>query len=181
MDVVIQERKFAFATEYDISGAGHNLRARKEFLSFPARIQVGLASERMVTLQGRFSLIRRKYNFHFADGRDYAFQCEKIRKGVYVCKRGQEAYRLYQHRGLKYSVFRNEEQIAAVTRNRFVAVGGSRFDIRMNRDADLAMVVSMVLAMNTSDGNDHFDASTAIEHERRGSEDKKFDAAWQPN
>jgi hypothetical protein len=182
MDVTIQERKFTFHSEYEISGAGPVLRARKEFLSFPPRIQVKFEGGEAVTLQGRFSLIRCKYDFHFPDGRDYAFQCEKLVKGVYACKREEEIYRLYHHKRRRYSIFRNGEQIAAVQRSRYTSNRGNRFDVRMNRDADVAIVASMVLAMNASDrseGDDAENVTAELGTYRR--EERAFDTTWQPN
>ena len=175
MDVVIQERRFTFSSEYEILGAGPALRARREAFSFPARIQVKFENgPTFVTIQGRLAIVRRKYNIHFADGRDYAFHCEKVRKGVYHCQRGDDVYRLYHHRGHRYSIFRNDRQIAAVQRAVYTVSRGNRFEVRMNRDADVTMVASMVLAMNHAEGE-----SDAYEHVR-GSEDRKFDDNWQP-
>ena len=182
MNITIQERRFTFSSEYEISGSGQILRARKDFLSFPSRIHVKYGEDRVGTLQGRFSLIHCKYDFQFADGRDFAFQCEKLRKGVYACKRGDEVYRLYHHKGRRYSIFRNGDQIAAVERNRYVAGRSARFDVRMNQDADVAVVASMVIAMNSSERKEGEDEE-AVLAERGGPrrEDKAFDVNWQPN
>jgi len=183
MDITIQERRFTFASEYEISGPGTMLHARKDVFAFPARMQLSLEKgPTFVTIQGRFSVTRGKYDLRFADGRDFAFQCEKLRKGVYLCQRGDDAYRLYRHRGLRYSVFQNGRQIAAITRSRKDVRRGNRFEVRMNSDADLTIVASMVLAMNASEGDEpsHTDGARA-EYASRRSEDRKFDETWQPS
>ncbi|HEX4007323.1 MAG TPA: hypothetical protein VHX60_14200 [Acidobacteriaceae bacterium] len=182
MDVTIQERKFTFHSEFEITGAGPALRARKEFLSFPPRIQVKFEGGQVVTLQGRFSLVRCKYDFHFPDGREYAFHCEKVVKGVYACRSDEEIYRLYHHKKRRYSIFHNGEQIAAVERSRYAGTRGNRFAVRMNHDADVAMVTSMVLAMNASDRSDAEDAEHGTpEPASYRREERPFDTTWQPN
>lgn len=65
-----------------------------------------------------------------------------------MCEREGDLYRLYMHKGRRFSVFHGEEQIAAFTKNKIVIGKGNEYDIRMNADADRVIVVCLVLALN---------------------------------
>jgi hypothetical protein len=100
VDISIQERKFSFTSEYDISAPGASYYAKKAYFSFNDKIQLQTAEGRaLAKIQGYFSPLRCKHDFNIAqDGRVYRFWCEKIWKQVYVCEGNQETFHLYQHR-----------------------------------------------------------------------------------
>ena len=134
----------------------------------------------VATIKGSFSPLRSKHEFLLADGRVYHFQCEKIWKGVYSCEGNGEVFRLYQHKGLSYSIFRNDEQIAAFTHKRITIGKGQRYDARINSDADVIVVTCMILTLNTADGEDDDDATVTINFGNIGPEERPFDASWSP-
>jgi len=69
---------------------------------------------------------------------------------------------LYEHKGLRYSIFDGDSQIAAFTKNRVVIGSGNEYDIQMNDDADLPLVISMVLTVNTAE-NDSDKATVTVD------------------
>jgi hypothetical protein len=182
MDVTIHERLLSFSAEYDINAPGLEMYARKAIFSLTGKIELSRVNGPLVaTLEGQFSPIRHRWNFHFDDGRNYSYSCEKVWKGTYVCEGGaSESYHLYQHHELLFSIFRNDSQIAAFTKNRVVIGSGNRYDIRMNGDADVSVVVSMILALNTSDGDDKNQNTVTFDLGNVGPEDRKFDESWEP-
>ncbi len=121
-----------------------------------------------------------KHDFELSDGRTYRFHCEKFWKGVFVCRRNEECFRLYQHKGLRYSIFRDGDQIAAFTKNRLVIGKGNQYDIQMNADADLVLVLCLVLTVNTAENDDN-DATFTIDFGNIGPEDRPFDESWEPS
>jgi hypothetical protein len=180
VNVTIKERKLTLLSEYDISAAGTNYYARKQFTFLFNKLQLRTeAGEVVAGMQSRFSFFRSKYDFQLSDGRLYHFQCENLWKNVYVCEREAECYQLYQHKGLKFSIFRNQTQIAAFTKNRIVIGNGNRYEIRMNSDADVVLVICMVLVQNTAD-NDHNRATITFDVGNIGPEDRPFDKFWEP-
>src|SRR5579872_950318 len=182
MDVTIHERTVSFSAEYDISAPGLKLYARKAIFSLTGKIELNHADgAHVAALEGQFSPIHHHWDFYLADGRNYSYQCEKVWKGTYVCAGGAgETYHLYQHHGLRFSIFRDEAQIAAFAKNRVVLGNGNRYEIHMSRDADVLVVVSMILALNTSDDDDDNKNTVTIDFGNIGPEDRKFDESWQP-
>jgi hypothetical protein len=184
MLVTIQEHKFSVAAKYDIETPNGPLFARKALLSIPAKIELTSGREDgplLATLQGEFSFLRSRYEFHFADGREYHFECEKRLKQVYVCERRDERYRLIEHHGLRASVFRDERQIAAITKSRMVVGNGNHYEIRMNSDADAAVIACMVIAVNTADRDDANQSTVTIDLGNLGPQDRPFDETWEPS
>lgn len=178
VNIYITERKFSLRSEYDIAAPGCDYYAEKKFFSFAAKVQL-LSEGRQVlgTIRGRFPFGPR-YDFEFANGRVYRFWCEGFWKGVYRCECGEEKYRMYQHKGLNYSIFQDDLQIAAFTKNRVVIGKGNEYAIRLDEDANSQVVICMVLAINTSQGDN--DTSVTIDFGSSGPEDKAFDTSWNP-
>lgn len=180
MDVSIQERKISFTSEYDISTPQGEFYARKTFFSLTDNLELSNAGGQSVAkIEGEISPLRHKHEFFLTDGRQYQFGREKIWTGVYTCEGNGEIYRLYEHRGLNYSIFKDERQIAAFTKNRVVLGKGNEFDLRLDNDADMVLILCMVLTINSSEKDDD-DSSVTIDLGRLLPEDRPFDEAWEP-
>ncbi len=181
MEITIQESSLSFRSKYEIETPGSFYYAQKAFFSWPARLKLQSADGRVLaTLQGRVSFFRSKYDFVLQDGRIFHFYCQKIWKRVYVCEGGKESYHIYGHKGLRYSVFQSDRQIAAFTKNRIVIGKGNRYDVSLNDDADFVVLMCIVLAINTSE-NDDDDTTVTIDVGSIGPEEKPFDSRWQPS
>ena len=179
MNLQIQERKFSLRSEYDISTPDCNYYAKKEIFSFRDKLQI-LNEERRILarINGRFSFFRSKYDFLFSDGRSYRFWCEKIWKGVIRCEGSEESFHLYKHKGLSYSIFRHDRQIAAVTKNRVVIGGGNEYEILIDQDANVLAVICMVLTINTSENEDN--ETVTYDFGNVGPEGRPVDRTWEP-
>ena len=180
MDVTINERAASFSTEYDISTPDRDLYARKEMFTLLNKIELQTkGGDTLARLQGQFSVLRSKYEFDLVGGGDYHFECVDLWKGIYECRCGDDLLTLYQHKGLNHSIFKNERQIAAYSKNRVSFGKGNKYEIRMDTDANLTLILCMVLALSVSDDND--DQTTVnIDFGSIGPEGKAFDTAWEP-
>jgi uncharacterized protein YxjI len=180
LEITIHERSFSFRSEYDISAPNSNYYAQKAFFSFvdKLKLQTEDGSE-LARIRSR-SFFQTKYDFELSDGRVFRFRCEKFWKGVFVCEDNKERFRLYEHKGLRYSIFQDESQIAAFTKNRVTIGSGHRYEIRMNADADVVVVLCMVLTVNTSEDDDDR-ATVTYDFGNIGPEDKPFDESWKPS
>ena len=181
MNLTVHEKSFSLTSEYDIAFPGGQWFARKAFFSFKDKVQLRSEDGNILArINGRFfSFLRSLHDFQLADGRLYHFRCEKFWTGVFVCEREGECYRLYQHKGLNFSIFLGDKQIAAFTKNRVVIGKGHRYDIRMNADVDRAIVVCLVLTLNTSQHTGD-DTAITIDLGNIGLEDRPFDESWEP-
>ena len=181
MEITIQENRFSFRSEYEIETPSSYYYAKKAFFSFPAKLVLKSSDERVLArIRGRLSFFREKYDFTLSDGRVFRFWCEKRWKRVFECESDKERYCLYGHKGLRYSVFRDDRQIAAFTKNRIVIGKGNRYEILLDDDADVVLIACMALAICTSEDDDN-DATANIDVGSIGPEEKPFDEGWQPS
>lgn len=125
--------------------------------------------------------LRSKYKFELASGKAYRFQREKIWKGVFACENGEESFRLYRHKGLNYSIFSNDVQIAAFSKNRVEISGGERYEILMNDNADPIVVICMVLAIDSLEKEGSDPLFITVHFGNLGPEERPFDASWRPS
>lgn len=100
-------------------------------------------------------------------------------KGVYVCENREEQFRLYAHKGSLYSVFQNDIQIAAIVRNSAIIGPGNEYKIWMNSAANVLVICSMILALNTEE-NGNRRSTLTIDFSKIGPQEKPFDESWRP-
>ena len=182
MDVTIQERRFSFTAEYDIETSGANYYAKKAFFSFNDKIQLQTTDGRPVArINGYLSPLRKKHDIQILqDSTTYRFWCEKLWKQVYVCEGNQQTYRLYEHRGLNYSIFHDDRQVAAFSKNRIVLGSGNQYELQMDSDADLILILCIVLTINSSEESNDNNAGITIDFGNIGPEDRPYDQSWTP-
>jgi len=183
MNVTIEQRKFTLRSEYDITTPDSKFHAEKKLFSLTDRLRLQTEDGRVVArIKGYFSLFRPKYDFDFLDGNLYRFRCESLWKGVFSCENGRDRFRLYQHKGRNFSVFQNEIQIAAFTKNRVTIGKGDRYGIRMNDDANILVIICLALTVDVSENDgDNSGSTVSIDLGNIGPEARPFDASWEPN
>lgn len=181
MNITIRKHAFSLRSKYEIETPSCIYSAQKRPLSLGDRIKLLAPQDRLfATIKGHFLSLHSKYEFELPDSKTYHFECNKIWKGVFVCGNGEESFRLYRHKGLNYSIFSKDVQIAAFSKNRVVVGGGECYEIRMNDDANLIVVVCMVLAIDSSENED--DAATVtFDFGNIGPEERPFDPSWEPS
>jgi uncharacterized protein YxjI len=180
MDVTVQERKVSFGSEYDISAPGESYYAKKPFFSLLDNLELQQQDGSVVAqILGKFSILREKHDFNVSDGRVYQFGCEDMWKRIFTCVGNGESYRLFEHSGRKYSVFKDDRQIAAFVKNLIVIGSGNEYELRMDADADLIVILCMMLSINSSE-EDNDNATVTIDLGRIGPEGRPFDEGWEP-
>jgi uncharacterized protein YxjI len=180
MNITIKERKFSFTSEYDIEVPGGRYYARKAYFSLTDKLKLQNESGRLLArIRGFISPFRHRHEVYLADGRVYRFQCEKIWRRVFTCEGNQDFYRLYEHKGLQYSIFRNDRQVAAFKKNRVVFLKGNRYELSMDHDADQVLILCLVLTLSSSEQDDSEDATFTINFGNL-LEERPFDSSWQP-
>ena len=182
MDITVAERKFSLRSKYDISAPDCQYYAEGSRWPFSSRFKL-LSADReqeLARIIWRFSFFRDRYDIRLrSSGTVYRFWCENLWRVVYACKGEQAFYRLYQHKGLTYSLFRGERQVAAIEKTRFVIGNGDRYDIRVNRSENTLLVICMALVLDALDGS--YDSTVTVDLGNIGPEARRFDESWEPD
>jgi uncharacterized protein YxjI len=170
-----------FTSKYQIESPASIYTAKKRFFLRQDKIRLFSPRDRLLaTIRGHF-YFRPKYKIKLADGKVYDFRCQKFWKGVFVCENGLESFRLYQHKRLNYSIFRGDTQIAAFSKNRVKLGGNERYEIQMNDDANLVVIICMALVMDCGEIEDETAGTLTIDLGSLGSEERPFDRSWKPS
>ena len=181
MNILVQQRVFAFSSKYEIETPACIFEARKKFFLVWHKIKLFAPHSRLLaTIRGHY-LFRPKYKIELSDGKVYHFSCEKFWKSVFVCQNSAESFYLYQHKGLNYSIFQNNFQIAAFSRNRVKLGRTDRYEIQMNGDANLVLVICMALVIDCGEIEDDSAGTVTIDMGSLGPEERPFDKTWQPS
>lgn len=181
MEITVKERAVSIRSEYEIETSGSYYFARKAFFSFPSKIELQASDGRaLAAIRGRLSFLREKYDFLLSGGGDFHFQCVNRWKRVFVCEGDKESFRVYGHKGLKFSIFKGETQVAAFEKNRIVFGCGNQYDVRLNDNVNVILIVCIVLALCNSEDDDH-GAGVTIDMGSIGPEEKAYDEHWQPS
>jgi uncharacterized protein YxjI len=181
MNITVQQRVFVFSSEYEIGTPACIYSAEKRSFFRRDKIRVFAPRSRLLaTIRGHF-FFRPKYDIRLADGKMYHFWCAKLWKGVFVCENSEESFRLYQHKRLNYSIFQNDSQIAAFSRNRVKIGGTDRYEIRMNDDANLVVIICMALVMDCGELEDETAGMVTVDLGSLGPEERPFDPSWAPS
>jgi hypothetical protein len=98
-----------------------------------------------------------------------------------VCENSEESFRLYQHKRLNYSIFQNDSQIAAFSKNRVKIGGTDRYEIRMNDDANFVAIICMALVIDCGELEDETAGTVTIDLGSLGPEERPFDPLWEPS
>ena len=98
---------------------------------------------------------------------------------VYKCEGAGETYTLYVHRGLKFSIFKDDRQIAAFTKNLVVLGSGNCYEIRMDSDVDALLIVCMVITLNSAEFDEDKE-TVSVDFGNIGPQGRKFDDSWEP-
>lgn len=181
MDVSIQQAMSSPPSQYEIETPACIYQARKKWLSFQGRVELSGPRDRLVaTIVGKPVFFHANFQFELADGRQYHFWLEKVWKGVYLCEGGNEVFQLYRHKGLDYSIFQNNTQVAAFSKNSVTVGAADHYDLRLNDDANLIVILCMVLAIDVAE---HEDGSSTLTYDAGnvGAEERPFDSDWVPN
>jgi len=178
VEVTVKERKIGFTPTYDIEAPGATYNAHKAFFAMNDHLEITHGDQVVATIQGLFSPLRDKHEFQLADGRTYQYERKQLWKPVDTCEGNGESYTIYEHKGLKCSVFRQDRQIAAFEKNRVVWGNGNEYQIQMDSDADLIVILCIVLTINS--GDDQNDETVTIDFGNIGPEARPFDESWEP-
>jgi len=181
MQMNVRRGTGSLGSEYEIETPGCLYFAKQKFFSLKKRITLTGPRERPVAqIAGTTAFFHSHFDFDLADGKSYEFWTESTWKGVYCCGNKLESYRLYRHKGLDYSIFQSDVQIAAFTKNKIEIGNSDQYEVLLNDDANPVLIICMALTIDvlespTSGPGVTYDAGNI------GPEERPFDRSWLPS
>lgn len=170
-DIYCQEKQIRFA------------RSQLQVLWFMTHIYLCSieGAQSLLTLARRFSIFRTNYDIQFNSGRIAKFRTILVWKGHYQCKYANEIYDIYSHRGRKYSVYKNNSQIAWWDQKSVMWFEGNNYKILADDDCDIDIIISFFLIIDDWSSNNSDSATVTIDFGYIGPQAKEFNPHWRPN
>jgi len=186
MEIVINQKMFSIVDKYQIFIDGRQTHtASTKFFCIPSKtnlFEVGCDVPKYV--------IKKKWDFTVSfelikwDNNVFKFRTmekEYWKKLHFYCQVGQDIYEVFGHRGRKFSVYKNDTQIAWWDKNAVVLFNGDIYKIIADKDCDHELIISFCLIIDKTFSNNKSGATLTIDHGSvRGKTVKDFDLEWRP-
>jgi uncharacterized protein YxjI len=181
MIIDIAQAKIAIADKYKIFVNGQEAyRAARKLWRFLAEVDLFTLDghQPVLTIKKRFAFFKASYDV-LIDDQAFPFTTRSLWKGVYHFDRGNDRYEIYAHRGRKYSIFRNDLQVAWWDKAAITVLAGDKYRITADDDADTELLIAFCLIVDNYASDDH-DNDAVTYNVGNLLQAKKFDSAWQP-
>ena len=134
----------------------------------------------LITIKRKFAFFKAKYDISRKDGTAYQLITQSFWKAHFQCVAGADLYDLYGHKGRKYSICKNERQIAWWDKKAVTWFNGDNYKITADKDCDKPLIVAFCLAIDNYSSNDKQKKAINFNIGRIGPQAKKFDPSWLP-
>jgi len=134
----------------------------------------------IVIIKKRWSLLKPKYDILFKDGTVANFRTKSSWDCHYNCEYKNDKYTIYSHLERKYSIYKNDIQIAWWDKEAVVWFSGDNYKIVADSDVEIELIISFCLIIDNyfnrrSRGNILTYDFGEVLHE-----DKSFNSKWLP-
>ncbi len=181
MKIEIRQDPIALGDQYSIAvdGADH-YRASSRLLRLLHEVQLkNLQGESILTIKRQFSLLYPKYDITTHTSGIFNFRADSWWRPIYRCDGPSGNYRIYGHRGLKHSVFKGDQQIALIDKNRVKVGEGDVFMVMADDNVEAELLSAIVLIIDYIDHSD--ESSTVTLDFGNLIQGKQLDKQWRPS
>ncbi len=181
MDIDINQKKISIGDKYEIFVDGQqSYNAASKIFRWLAEINLYTPGDErpIMTVKKRFSFYT-SYDIIKSDESVFEFRTKSFWKGHYYCNVGSDLYEIYAHRGRKFSVYKNDRQVAWWTKKAVTWFNGDNYKITADKDVDKELIISFCLVVDSAFSNDN-KKSFNVSVGKIGPQAKKFDPTWQP-
>ena len=123
-----------------------------------------------------------KYNITLYGNQILEFRSESFWKMHYQCQNGKDIFDIYGHRGRKYSVYKNDKQIAWWEKQAVTWFNGDNYTIITDSDSnDVELIIAFCLIIDNFYHDENRKNAVNIDIGNIGGQVRKFDPYWKPN
>ena len=131
-----------------------------------------------ITLKKRWTWFETKYDIYRNGNTKFEYRTISVWKKHHKCQVGNNLYEIYGHKGRKYSVFKNNTQIAYWTKNFVTWFNGDNYKIIADNDSDYELIIAFCLINDNKTENNNNENAVTFDLGNIGPEAKKFDNNW---
>jgi uncharacterized protein YxjI len=183
MEIDINQKKISIGDKYKIFVEGQSTySARRSLYFFLPTIKLFEDSNSdfaKIIIRQKFFFLRAAYIISRWDKKNFAFKAKSIWSSYYQCQCESDMYEICGHDGRKYSIYKNNVQVAWWAKQAVTWFAGDNYKITADKDRDLDLIIAFCLIIDNliypKGGNIVSYDIGAI-----GVEEKEFDTNWHP-
>jgi uncharacterized protein YxjI len=183
MEIDINQKKISIGDKYQIFIDGQQThRASAKIFRIFAEINLFDMSSDFpeMTIKRRFAFFKAKFDITRKNDTVIELRTISFWKSHFQCVSGADMYDIYGHRGRKYSVYKNDRQVAWWDKQAVSWFNGDNYRIVSDKDCDKNLIISFCLAIDNYASNDSEKKTVNIDIGKIGPQARKFDPDWQP-
>lgn len=185
MIIELSQEKWALGNKYLISVDDENSFYAESKL-FRIFSEIGLfeysISSPKFTIKRRWAWFNLAYDLIRSDKRVFKLKTVELRRGHYSCQVVHDSYDIYQNKGRRYSIFKNNIQIAYWEKDAISVYEGDYYRITADYDVDVELLICFCICIDNSYSNDTSKSSTTITYDFGNiwPTAKSFEETWKP-
>jgi uncharacterized protein YxjI len=183
MRIDINQKKIAIGDKYQIFVDGQPAyKASNELFRFLSVINLFRNDESgaRLTIKKQWFFWKPKYTIRLHDNRIVEFRADSWWEMHYRCHCSPDSYHVYGHRGRKYSVYRNDRQVAWWEKEAVSWFEGDNYTITADHDCDVDLIIAFCLIMDNHKSKRHGDNTVSFDIGNIGGQVRVFDPYWKP-
>jgi uncharacterized protein YxjI len=180
----INQKKITIGDKYQVFTDGqHTHSAAAELLKFLSVINLfdNESSRPRLTINKLWSWVKPKYDIKLYDNNNLEFRSQSFWKLHYQCQNGVDIFDIYGHSGRKYSVYKNDKQIACWDKQAVSWFNGDNYTIIADSDADYELIIAFFLIIDNQYNNNDNSNTVTFDFGNIGGQVRKFNTDWKPN
>lgn len=183
MEININQKKIAIGDKYIIFVDGQQVyKASRKLLRWLPEIVLFTndSDKARIIINKQFSFFKAHYYITRHDNSRFEFNTVSYWKRHYQCQTGADSYDIYGHRGRKYSVYKNDKQVAWWDKNAVTWFAGDNYKIIADTKIDRELVISFCLVIDNFSSEGKNGNAVTFNVGNIGPQAKAFDKTWQP-
>jgi uncharacterized protein YxjI len=181
MELTIKQKKLTFFVDkYEIFDADDMIFTAKSVLfSFPKKVKVfNKENIEKITLIKALTLIHPEFDIIFSGGAHLCLEGKSWIYDYFILRVPEGTFEVHHQKGLKLSIFLNNEQVAEISKNTVAFFGGDEYRILANSDINKELLIGICLAWDLNDFDDK--NTVMIDLGNIGPVKKKSESNWKP-
>ena len=183
MEIDINQKKISIGDKYKIFVDGQQTHyASTKLFRWLAEINLfeyGHDRPKYI-IKKKWAFFNTSFDITRWDNNVFEFRTKNFWRHHYFCQVGQDFYEVLGHRGRKFSVYKNDVQIAWWDKNAVAWFNGDNYKLIADKNSDFELIISFCLLIDNTFSKDNDSNTMTIDIGNIGLQTKKFDPTWQP-
>jgi uncharacterized protein YxjI len=184
MRIDINQKKIAIGDKYQIFIDGKLLfKASNELFHWLSVINLyrNDSTRAALTINKQWFFFKPKYHIRLHDyNSTVEFRADSFWMMHYQCHCSPDIYHIYGHRGRKFSVYKNNTQVAWWEKEAVSWFEGDNYAITADSDSNLELIIAFCLIIDNHKSKRHGDDAVSYDIGNMGGQVKEFNMYWQP-